>query len=195
MATTHTFADFIARIRAGDAQAAEELVQQYESSIRIIVRAHLGRAMRTQLDSVDICQSVLGTFFARAALGEYDLNEPQELLALLVRIARNKLNSQARYRQRLRRDVRRDVGSEGLEIRVGRDAPADRILEAQEVLQQLRARLTDEERELVERRLAGDDWATIASAVGGSAEGRRKQLARALDRHAVALGLVEIDDG
>jgi hypothetical protein len=35
------FADFIRRIRAGDAQAAAELVQRYESVIRVEVRHRL----------------------------------------------------------------------------------------------------------------------------------------------------------
>jgi hypothetical protein len=40
-------------------------------------------------DSMDICQSVLASFFLRAAAGEYDLDGPAQLLRLLVGIARN----------------------------------------------------------------------------------------------------------
>ncbi len=43
------------------------------------------------LDSMDVCQSVLLSFFVRAAAGQYDLEQPQELLKLLVVMAWNKL--------------------------------------------------------------------------------------------------------
>ena len=101
-----TFAEFLARVRAGDAAAADELVRRYEPAIRVIVRARLGAGLRRQLDSMDVCQSVLGTFFARAALGQYDLATPGELVALLARMTRNKLASQARHHTRDRRDAR-----------------------------------------------------------------------------------------
>ena len=33
------------------------------------------------LDSMDICQSVLTSFFVRAAAGQYDLETPEQLLS------------------------------------------------------------------------------------------------------------------
>jgi hypothetical protein len=51
------------------------------------------------------------------------------------------------------------------------------------------AGLPAEEREVVERRAAGEGWAEIAAALGGTAAGRRMQLKRALDRVAPELGL------
>jgi hypothetical protein len=42
-------------------------------------------------------------------------------------------------------------------------------------------------RRLVELRQQGDDWAAIAGAVGGTAEGLRKQHARAVARVAAEL--------
>jgi hypothetical protein len=41
MADEPTFEDFIRRIRAGDEQAAVELVRRYEPTIRVEVRANL----------------------------------------------------------------------------------------------------------------------------------------------------------
>ena len=43
------------------------------------------------LDSMDICQSVLASFFVRAALGQYELETPEQLLKLLATMTRNKL--------------------------------------------------------------------------------------------------------
>ena len=72
-----TFADFVGRIRAGDEQAATDLVRRYEPMIRVMVRARLGdRRLRRVLDSMDVCQSVLASFFVRTAAGQYDLEGP-----------------------------------------------------------------------------------------------------------------------
>lgn len=189
------FAAFLARIRAGDAAAAEELVRRYEPAIRAAVRAHLSSAaLRRQLDSMDVCQSVMGSFFARAALGQYDFTEAKELLALLVRMTRNKLASQARHHLRECRDARRvEGGEEALGTAAGGQEPW-RIVAGQEMLRELRARLSAEEREVADRRADGQGWAEIAAALGGTAEGRRKQLARAIGRIAPELGLTEEDD-
>jgi hypothetical protein len=60
MADDTTFADFLRRIRAGDEQAAAELVHRYEAAVRLAVRMRLGDArLRRVLDSMDVCQSVL----------------------------------------------------------------------------------------------------------------------------------------
>src|SRR5262245_37887429 len=95
------FADFIRRIRAGDAGAAEELVRHYESAIRVAVRLRLtDPALLRHFDSMDVCQSVLASFFVRTAAGQFDLESPAQLTALLTRMAQNKLVAQARYQYR-----------------------------------------------------------------------------------------------
>lgn len=72
------FAEFLRRIRAGDEHAAAELVRRYEPAIRLEVRLRLGDPrLRRVLDSMDICQSVLASFFVRAAVGQYDLERPE----------------------------------------------------------------------------------------------------------------------
>ena len=49
----------------------------------------------------------------------------------------------------------------------------------------------DHELALAERRVLGRTWEEIAQELGGTPEGRRKQLARALDRVMRELGLGE----
>ena len=194
MADEMPFAEFLARIRAGDAAAAEELIRRYEPTIRVAVRTHLtSSALRRQFDSMDICQSVMLSFFARTALGQYDLADPKELLGLLIRMTRNKLASQVRRHSRDCRDVRRVAGADALANVAGDPAP-DRVVAGRELLRELRARLTAEERELADRRADGQEWAAIAAALGGTADGRRKQLARAIRRIAPEIGL-DVDDG
>src|SRR4051812_3091503 len=91
------FADFLARVRAGDEQAASELVRQYEPLIRREIRLRLTDPTVTRVhDDEDVCQSVLASFFVRATLGQYDLNDPNQLRLLLLSMARNKLSHAAR---------------------------------------------------------------------------------------------------
>src|SRR5262245_25348802 len=105
-----TFADFVGRIRAGDEQAAADLVRRYQPVIRVAVRTRLGdRRLRRVLDSMDICQSVLKSFFVRAGAGQYDLERPEQLQRLLVAIATNKVAFQARRQRAGNRDIRRDA--------------------------------------------------------------------------------------
>lgn len=192
------YCEFIRRIRQGDEQAAEELVRRYEPEIRLEVRAWLrmrNPALRRVFDSMDICQSVLASFFARAAVGDFDLDEPSQLVRLLVGMARNKVAEQARHHQRQRRDVRR-VGD--LDVQegtlVGHEETPSRLASGRELLQKFRESLSEEERQIADLRAKGHDWASVAAALGGTAEARRKQLARAVVRVGEVLGLDADDD-
>lgn len=64
MLETTSFGELIERVRLGEADAAVELVRTYEPAIRRTLRVRLVDArLRSTLDSMDICQSVLGSFF------------------------------------------------------------------------------------------------------------------------------------
>jgi RNA polymerase sigma-70 factor (ECF subfamily) len=189
------FAEFLRRVRAGDGRAAEELVRRYESTVRLAVRTRLtDPALKRHFDSMDICQSVLASFFLRAGAGQYDLDDPAQLVALLVRMARNKLAWHARYHRRQRRDARQVAGLDGATEPAGGEPDPVRVAAGRDLLDALRSRLTPEERELADRRGAGQGWNDIAAAMGGTADGRRMQLKRAIDRVAPGLG-VEGEDG
>jgi RNA polymerase sigma-70 factor (ECF subfamily) len=191
------FHSFMKRIRSGDGVAAEELVRRYEPAIRLAVRTRLtDPALKRQFDSVDVCQSVLASFFLRAAAGQYDLGDPAQLIALLVRMAQNKLAGKARFHRRQRRDGRQVTGLDGAVERTADAGPGpDRVVAGRDLLEALRGRLTPEEWDIADRRGAGQCWAEIAEALGGTAGGRRMQLKRAIDRVAPELGLEDEGDG
>src|SRR5262249_52517191 len=103
-----SFAAFLRRVRAGDAQAAAELVRRYESAVRREARQRLRNPrLRRVVDSMDICQSALASFFVRVAAGRFELDHPAQLLRLLVSIARREVAYQARKELAQRRDNRR----------------------------------------------------------------------------------------
>jgi RNA polymerase sigma-70 factor (ECF subfamily) len=191
MADDSTFADFLRRIRAGDEQAAAELVRRYESAVRVEVRMRLGDSrLRRVLDSMDVCQSVMASFFVRAAAGQYDLERPEQLVRLLVTIARNKVAYQVRRQQAQRRDQRREVAVDPRGREPAGDEPSpSRVASGRELLAQLRQQLTPDELRVADLRAEGREWAEVAAVLGGTAQARRKQLARALDRVAARIGL------
>jgi RNA polymerase sigma-70 factor (ECF subfamily) len=191
-----TFADFFRRIRAGDDQAAEELVRRYEPALRLEIRLRLtDPKLRRILEPADLCQSVLKSFFLRAATGQFDLDTPEKLLALLRTMARNKVANQVRKQQALRRDIRRDVSLDDSKSApvAAEDPSPSRIAIGRELVDALHVRLSAEERRIADLRSQGCEWAEIARELGGTPQARRKQLARAVDRISQELGLDEVD--
>jgi RNA polymerase sigma-70 factor (ECF subfamily) len=192
MPAEQPFTDFLRRIRAGDQEAAAELVRRYEPIIRREVRMRLtDPGLFRLIDSLDVCQSVLLSFFVRAATGQYDLHQPDDLVNLLVTMARNKLASQVRRlhsRPADRRRVRAG-GLEELDVLVATDPGPGKVAAARDLLHMVLGRLPDEERRLADLRARGLTWPQVVGEVGGTSEARRKQLARALDRVLHELGL------
>jgi RNA polymerase sigma factor (sigma-70 family) len=193
MSPPASFQDLMGRVRAGDQDAATELVRRYEPAIRRAVRFRLADSQLSRLfDSMDICQSVMASFFVRTAAGQFDIEQPEQLVKLLGAMARNKLAHQARAQLRQRRDCRRlDSGGLNEEKIVDDDSTPSQQVAGRDLLQQAQRLLSAEERELVELRKDGLEWAAIAERKGGTPEALRKKLGRAVERVAHQL---ELDD-
>ncbi len=197
MSDSSPFVEFIRRIRAGDSGAAEELVRRYEPLIRREVHLNLGdRRLGRLFDSMDVCQSVFKSFFVRTAAGEYDLDDPSQLVRLLVSMTRNKLASAARREVRQKRDHRRGVvDDEALAAIKAAGSTPSRVVEGRDLIGEFRVRLTDEERQLADLRTKeGLTWEAIAERLGGTAHGRRVQFSRAINRVLHELKLEEAED-
>jgi RNA polymerase sigma-70 factor (ECF subfamily) len=190
------FQNLISRVRQGEEDAAAELVRLYEPEIRRAIRVrHTDPRLRRIVDSMDICQSVMANFFVRVASGQFELDHPDQLLRLLVTMARNQLYDQVRRQKASRRSSQRvdPAGQEKVEqIAAGNQQTPSQEVALQELLQKLRASLTEDERRIAEKRANGQEWAEIAKEEGESAEALRKRLARALDRVVPQFGLSEI---
>lgn len=185
MSDDTAFSDFIRRIRAGDDQAAREIVERYQPVIRREVRMRLhDPRLHSRFDWTDICQSVMASFFVRAASGQYDLAQPDQLLRLLVVMTRHKLTQQVRRNRAERRDYRRlEACDPAYQEAPSSAAPTpSRLVAGRELLERFLSRLSDEERMLADLRAQGCEWAEICAKLGGTPQARRKQLARATDR-------------
>jgi RNA polymerase sigma factor (sigma-70 family) len=186
-----SLSELVRRLREGDEAAAVEMIGLYEHLIRRAVRMQIrDPRLRRSFDTGDFCQSVFRSFFARLALGEYDLDHPEQMQNLLITMARNKVATQARKPQVKRRDPRsvEDSGHDGGEP-IASDADPGRQVAAQDLLSAFRTRFDPDERRLVDLRGQGCSWADVAAKVGGKPDAVRKQLTRALNRVARQLGL------
>jgi RNA polymerase sigma factor (sigma-70 family) len=194
MSSADTFAHLLSRVRRGDADATEQFFRQFGPQIRLEVKTRLrDPRLRRRIDESDVCQLVMLSFFVRARLGEYDVANPKELMDLLVGMARNKLAAEARAHSADRRDYRRTEAFCNPDSSPDAEPSPSQIAMVEELLHELRHRLSEEERGIADLRVAGKSWAEVAAELGGTPDGRRVQLYRAARRVAQELGL-EVDD-
>ncbi len=193
MSEENAFLELIDRVRDGDQEAAAQLVQTYAPAVRRAVKVQLrDRRLRRQFDSMDVCQSVLGAFFVRAALGQFDLQTPTDLCNLLATMVRNKVRTRAR-RPAVTRQV--DFGTPGApdaesKLLDAQPSPSTQLAN-RDLLEMVRRQLSPDERALAEQRALGRTWQQLAQERGVSPEALRKQYTRALDRVSKQLGLEE----
>lgn len=185
------FENFIERIRRGDSSAAEDLMRQYEPLVRRQVRMHMSDSRMTRMyESVDYSQSVFASFFLRAVGGQFDLNEPQDLVRLLVTMTRNKIASSARKLLSDKRDgARRDADTQTFLQHPAQEDSPSQVVSFRELLELARQHLSEEERAMAELRQEGLSWDEIARRLGGQSQARRMQFSRALERVATELDL------
>jgi RNA polymerase sigma factor (sigma-70 family) len=190
MEAEDTFEERLERVRRGDEDAAAELVRRYEPEVRRFVHYRLNSPrLRRLIDSVDVCQSVFANFFHRVVEGGFHLQDSQQLRQLLLAMAGNKLLDHVRTQGRAKRGGRKAVAVRGSSGLLDPAAEPDRAVEARDLVETVRRRLTADERRLLDQWMDGCGWPEIARGAGASPEALRKRFARALDRVARDIGL------
>ena len=174
----------LVRLTSGDPNAASELVQRFGPMVRVVIRTRLrDPRLQRHFDASDVMQSVFGSFFRRAAGGEFAFDEQGQLVALLSAIAERKVAGKVRNLYRQRRDIRRDVASGDSQVRKTATAlTPDRIAESQEILDRVSRLMDDETRAVLEARQDGLTWAEIAATLEQSPHAVRKRFERAIER-------------
>ncbi len=116
--TRKSFRDLIDEIRSGSQDAAWELVEQYGPHVQRFVRRTLHQQLRSKFDSLDFMQIVWASLF-RQPEKLLNLSRPEEFIALLAGMAKNKVLT----------EVRRRLQTE--KYNVGREMRFDRVDAAQ----------------------------------------------------------------
>jgi RNA polymerase sigma factor (sigma-70 family) len=193
---TSGFNELVERARQGDTEAARWFVERYESAIRRHVRfSLLDNKLKRVLDESDVCQSVFGQFFVGLWHGRFEFDGPEQVIALLREMVKNKLTDRARYWRAGRRNFERNACHLDLEHAaepVSAVPTPSRIVAGAELLTEFERRLSDEERDILALRRQGVSWAEVSDQVSGvSAQAIRKRYERAIDRVGRELGLCD----
>jgi RNA polymerase sigma factor (sigma-70 family) len=178
--------ELIERLRDGDNQAANEIVNRFGDRLVSLARSRLDRLILRKLDPEDVVQSVCRSALARLSDGRLTVNDWNSLWKLLVCITVNKCCAQAEFFRAARRDVHREVDvtprdeDSGADFQPADDEPSP--LEATllvEAVQQLLDSFRDpKHRTIVQLRLQHYSPPEIALEVGVS----ERTVHRVLDR-------------
>lgn len=95
------------RFRLGDQDAALQLYYRYADRLMRLASKSTPAELAPRFDPEDIVQSVFRTFFRRAAKGQYEAPEGDELWKLLLVMALNKVRSRAAFHRARKRDIRK----------------------------------------------------------------------------------------
>jgi RNA polymerase sigma factor (sigma-70 family) len=161
---------FLARIAAGDEDAARELLTRYEAEVRLVVRRQLPRLLRSRFDSLDFLQSVWGSFFRRVKGGPAEFEDSRHLVAFLARAAKNKVIDEYRRAGSRKGDMHREepLWTEGDRPRdlAAEGDTASQVAEAHEAFGRLRDLLPQERHRLLELKAQGLSSRDIGEKLG-----------------------------
>jgi RNA polymerase sigma-70 factor (ECF subfamily) len=169
-------------LRAGDQQAAREVVDAYTNRLLALARARISQRLARRMDPEDILQSVFRTFFGRVKAGRFTLEERDDLTKLLVGITVRKTLRQVAYHRAAKRDPDKELPAE--------DAPGGELPELPAVepspeaavafvdlLDNFLAKLRPRDQKIIDMRLKGYSNEEIAQELGTS----DRQVRRAVE--------------
>jgi RNA polymerase sigma-70 factor (ECF subfamily) len=185
-----TLDELLERLRAGDDDAAKQLVAEYEPYLRQIVHFGLPDRLRAKFDSADVVQSVWVQVLPALRDGAWTVADRACLRALLATVARRRLVT--RYRRHRAALERKELAVEDLAAPPqSRMPPPSETARASELWQRMLAVCPPEHHELLRLRRNGLTMQEIADRMGlheGSVRRILRRLARdlALDQEPVA---------
>jgi RNA polymerase sigma-70 factor (ECF subfamily) len=113
MAEDDSFDAVMARLRAGESDAANVILSRFTRRLLALARAQLGSTTAAKGELEDVLQSVYKSFFARYKQDQFELADWNELWSLLTIITVRKCVNRRSYHRAGRRDVRRQVPWQG----------------------------------------------------------------------------------
>jgi RNA polymerase sigma-70 factor (ECF subfamily) len=178
--------------RAGNEQGARHLYDHYAQQLLGLVKRRISQRLASRVDPEDVVQSVFRTFFQRTREGRLNLTDPNDLGALLVRIAIHKTLRQVEFNTADKRDFGQEM-AQGFDLekywesRKDRDPTPDEAVAFLDQMEHFLGRLKPKERKIVEMRVQGYSSDEIAQAM----ETNDRYVRRVLER---VRGLAEQED-
>ncbi len=184
------FALLMERVRAGSRDAAAQLLEEYGSHIRRVVRRKLSRRLRSRFDSLDFVQDVWASFFA-VPEGQQQFEEPEALIAFLVTVAKNKVIEAVRRGFMTRRNLNQERsldGSAAIQAQgvAARQPTPSQLAAAKERWDQLVESASDQQEQMLHLLQEGKTHEEIASRLGVNERTIRRTLAKLDPRRQVS---------
>jgi RNA polymerase sigma-70 factor (ECF subfamily) len=192
MSESTSFQQVMARLQAGDQDAAAEVFRRFANRLIGLARTHLDHRIRPKVDPEDVMQSALKSFFLRHADGQFDLSGWDNLWTMLVVITLRKCGHKVEHFRAAMRDVGREQApppplsgedSAASWEAVARDpSPQEAAMLAEAVEQVLLSLGDDRERQILELALQGSTTEEISKRVGRSERTVQRVLERVRER-------------
>jgi RNA polymerase sigma-70 factor (ECF subfamily) len=169
--TDEEFVVVLACARAGDNEAMDRLIKEYEPQVLRVVRKYMGPVLRSAFDSADLVQSVHKSMLIHLRRDKFKLNSPKDLIALTVDMVKKKA---AKKWGRLNR------GQEILKLHATLLAKQnrERATELAEKVRDLLESLTEDDRAFLQLYLDGYSTQEIACKLGCNPGSVRVRLSR-----------------
>jgi RNA polymerase sigma-70 factor (ECF subfamily) len=182
-----SFDDLLARLRAGDNEAATQVFNRFAHRLIGLARVRLDQRLRQKVDPEEVVQSVYKSFFIRFAEGQFDLRTWDNLWALLTVLTVRKCGHRIEYFHAARRDVRGEVtprpadeSRSSWEAIAREPTPVEAAL-LTELVDQLMNALEPRHREIVALTLQGHGPPEVSAQVGCSERTVKRVLERVRD--------------
>jgi RNA polymerase sigma-70 factor (ECF subfamily) len=183
-----SFAELMARLRAGEDAAAAEVFRRYAARLHGLARRHLDTVLRQKVDAEDVVQSAYKSFFFRYGDGRLQVCDWDNLWGLLTLLTLRKCADRAEYFRAERRAVSREAGPPADEAAGGaceainREPAPDEAALLAEVVEQLFRDLDEDERPIVELSLQGYTAQEISERLGRAERSVRRLRERVRKR-------------
>ncbi len=114
--------ELIRQAQDGDQEAFERVFERYYERIHAIVRQRLGKALRADVESLDILQDAM--IDAVRGFDNFELRDDGALTAWLAAIVENRIRGTRKYLYAAKRDRRRDVHFQQIAERMSQSSPS-----------------------------------------------------------------------
>ena len=184
-----TFRSLLRQMQDGSHEAAWTIVQTYSPQVQAVIRRQMSKRLRSLYDSEDFVQSVWASFLR--AQPSSTIDGPKQLIALLSKMAKNRIIDEARKRKKTIKhgrhvevQIRKDCG-EAFLLPDPSPTPSAHLI-AQEAWDQLFADVPDYYRVIVERRVEGATFTEIATQLGKNERTIRRVIKTIRDKYTEA---------
>jgi RNA polymerase sigma-70 factor (ECF subfamily) len=156
----------LAKLSAGDLDAAEQVFREYEPYLRKVVRRHLPERLRPKFDSLDVVQSVWANVLQDFRKSGRRFASSDHLRNFLVLVTRHRLTDRIRHYHRTLEREESQGGTDPRCLATSREPRPSQVAQADELWQRMLALCPPEYHQLLQLRRQGLLLEEIAAQTG-----------------------------